>query len=139
MHNYAEQTCTMLSTTHDLFALCRFVVELSIFAQFFTLCTTHAQFFFSHNCLKSEKNMHKCTIAQCGALSEYCALHNCALLSRVLSVVHIYVVQHVNCVILHYFEQFVPAQPTVIFFRNCVHCPGQFVHFFQLILSYDTL
>ena len=58
---------------------------------------------------KSEQFMQKCTIAQCCALSEYRAKHNCALWPTVLSVVHIYVVQHVNCAIVHYLEQFVPT------------------------------
>ena len=53
--------------------------------------------------------MHTCTIAQYCALSEYCAWHNCGLLPRVLSIVHIYVVQHVNSAIVHYFDQFVPT------------------------------
>ena len=89
MHNYTQQTCTMLSTTHDSFALCRFVVELCITFQ------------------KSEKNyaqVHNSKIL----CSEYCALHNFALCPRVLSILHIFVLQHVNCAIVHYFEQFEP-------------------------------
>ena len=62
-----------------------------------------------HNFSKTDKFMHTCTIAQYCALSEYCAWHNCGLWPRVLSIVHIYVVQHVKCAIVHYFDQFVPT------------------------------
>ena len=108
MHNYAQHTCTMLSTTHDSFASRRFVVELCICAQFFTLLTSHAQQIV-HNCSKSDKFINKCTIAQYCALSEYCAKHNCAFCPRVLSIAHIYLVMHINCEVVHYFEQIVPT------------------------------
>ena len=62
MHNYAQQTCTRLSTTYNSFELCRFIVELCICAQFFTLCKTHAQQNV-HDCSKSE-GTNLCTSAQ---------------------------------------------------------------------------
>ena len=120
IHNHAQQTYIMLSTTHDLIALCRFVVEFCKCAQFFTLCKTHAQQIV-HNCSKSEQFMHKCTIAQCCALAQYYAYNNCASWPRVLTNVNIYVVQH--CAIVHYFKQFVPTLKSLlllsVLFKSC--------------------
>ena len=37
------------------------------------------------------------------------SIHSCALWPTVLSIVRIYVVQHENCAIVHYFKQLVPT------------------------------
>ena len=136
IHNHAKQTCPMLSTKHDFIALCRFVVELCKCAQFFTLCTTHAQQIV-HNCSESEKFMHKCTIAQCCALDQYYAKNNCESWPRVLTNVHIYVVQHVNCAIVHYFKQFVPTLKRLllvsVLFKSCLFSESPFGYYGEYI------
>ena len=76
IHNTHAQLCTkyLHNAKHSTWFIfiCRLIVELCICVQFFTFCTTLAQDIV-HNCSKSIKFMHKCTIAQCCALTEYCA------------------------------------------------------------------
>ena len=112
MHNTRAQLCTtnLHNAKHNTWFICIVkvccgIVHLCTIVHFmYKTCTKKL-------CIVERKKtfLLKCTISQCGALGEYCAKHNCELCPRVLSIAHIYVVQHVNCVIVHYFEQFVPT------------------------------